>query len=149
MLTLQVIACIGIIKGAFLLFQIRLNDFTGNIFHRLLDAPKGIREEILEETKRRKKSYFRREIEEVQAILKTTDREELFPLFMHGIPPAVCRRSSHCRHDRKCFFNSGAGVRIFISAVLVHQADRIPFQKGCVIGTGNRTVHYYNGIPAK
>lgn len=80
MLTLQVIACIGIIKGAFLLFQIRLNDFTGNIFHRLLDAPKGIREEILEETKRRKKSYFRREIEEVQAILKTTDREELFPL---------------------------------------------------------------------
>ena len=99
MLTLQVIACIGIIKGAFLLFQIRLNDFTGNIFHRLLDAPKGIREEILEETKRRKKSYFRREIEEVQA--------------------------------------------------MVHQADRIPFQKGCVIGTGNRTVHYYNGIPAK
>ena len=45
-----------------------------------MDAPKGIREEILEETKRRKKSYFRREIEEVQAILKTTDREELFPL---------------------------------------------------------------------
>ena len=80
MLTLQVIACIGIITGAFLLFHIRLNDFTGNIFHRLLDAPKGIREEILEETKRRKKSYFRREIEEVQAILKTTDREELFPL---------------------------------------------------------------------
>lgn len=80
MLTLQVIACIGIITGAFLLFQIRLNDFTGNIFHRLLDAPKGIREEILEETKRRKKSYFRREIEEVQEILKTTDREELFPL---------------------------------------------------------------------
>lgn len=82
MLTLQVIACIGIITGAFLLFQIGLNDFTGNIFHRLLDAPKGIREEILEETKRRKKSYFRREIEEVQAILKTTDREELFPLFV-------------------------------------------------------------------
>lgn len=54
MLTLQVIACIGIITGAFLLFQIRLNDFTGNIFHRLLDAPKGIRKEILEETKRRK-----------------------------------------------------------------------------------------------
>lgn len=74
MLTLQVIACIGIITGAFLLFHIRLNDFTGNIFHRLLDAPKGIREEILEETKRRKKSYFRREIEEVQAILKTTGR---------------------------------------------------------------------------
>ena len=144
MLTLQVIACIGIITGAFLLFHIRLNDFTGNIFHRLLDAPKGIREEILEETKRRKKSYFRREIEEVQAILKTTDREELFPLlctaslllFAAGAAISV-------------MVGNGAGVRIFISAVLVHQADRIPFQKGCVIGTGNRTVHYYNGIPAK
>lgn len=94
MLTLQVIACIGIITGAFLLFQIRLNDFTGNIFHRLLDAPKGIREEILEETKRRKKSYFRREIEEVQEILKTTDREELFPL--------LCTASLiHCRETRR------------------------------------------------
>ena len=71
------------------------------------------------------------------------------PAFMHGIPPAVCRRSSHCRHDWKCFFNSGAGVRISVPAVLVYQADRIPFQKGCVIGTGNGTVHYYNGIPAK
>lgn len=73
MLTLQVIACIGIITGAFLLFHIRLNDFTGNIFHRLLDAPKGIREEILRKPSAGK-SYFRREIEEVQAILKTTDR---------------------------------------------------------------------------
>ena len=127
MLTLQVIACIGIITGAFLLFQIRLNDFTGNIFHRLLDAPKGIREEILEETKRRKKSYFRREIEEVQEILKTTDREELFPL--------LCTASL-------LLFAAGA-------AIAVHQADRIPFQKGCVIGTGNRTVYYYNGVSAQ
>ena len=99
MLTLQVIACIGIITGAFLLFQIRLNDFTGNIFHRLLDAPKGIREEILEETKRRKKSYFRREIEEVQAILKTTDREELFPLLCTAFKTAW-----HLRSFSFCWF---------------------------------------------
>lgn len=149
MLTLQVIACIGIITGAFLLFQIRLNDFTGNIFHRLLDAPKGIREEILEETKRKKKSYFRREIEEVQAILKTTDREELFPLLCTASLLLFAAGAAIAVMIGNVFFNSGAGVRIFISAVLVHQADRIPFQKGCVIGTGNRTVHYYNGIPAK
>lgn len=149
MLTLQVIACIGIITGAFLLFHIRLNDFTGNIFHRLLDAPKGIREEILEETKRRKKSYFRREIEEVQAILKTTDREELFPLLCTASLLMLAAGATIAVMIGNVFFNSGAGVRIFISAVLVHQADRIPFQKGCVIGTGNRTVHYYNGIPAK
>ena len=60
MLTLQVIACIGIITGAFLLFHIRLNDFSGNIFPRLLDAQQGIREEILEKNKRMKKSYSRR-----------------------------------------------------------------------------------------
>lgn len=104
MLTLQVIACIGIITGAFLLFQIGLNDFTGNIFHRLLDAPKGIREEILEETKRRKKSYFRREIEEVQAILKTTDREELFPL--------LCTASL-------LMFAAGAAIAVMIGNVFL------------------------------
>lgn len=69
MLTLQMIACIGMIVGAFLLLGIRLNDFTGNIFRKLLNKPQGIREEILEETKQMKKSYLRREIEEVQKIL--------------------------------------------------------------------------------
>lgn len=79
MLTLQVMACIGIIIGSFVLFRIGLNDFTGNIFNRLLNGPKGIREEILEETKRKKKSFLRREIEEVQGILAATDREDMFP----------------------------------------------------------------------
>jgi len=79
MLTLQVVACLGIIIGTFLLFRIRLNDFTGNIFSRLMGSPKGIREEILEETRRKKKSYLRREMEEVQGILAATDREDMFP----------------------------------------------------------------------
>lgn len=78
MLTLQVMACIGIITGTFLLFGIRLDDFTGNVFKRLLNGPKGIREEILEETKRKKKSYLRREIEEVQVLLVSADREDMF-----------------------------------------------------------------------
>ena len=37
MLTLQMIACIGMIVGAFLLLGIRINDFTGNIFRKLLN----------------------------------------------------------------------------------------------------------------
>ena len=80
MLTLQMIACIGMIVGAFLLLGIRLNDFTGNIFRKLLNNPRGIREEILEETKQKKKAYLRREIEEVQKILHTTGREDFFPM---------------------------------------------------------------------
>ena len=99
MLTLQVMACLGIIAGTFLLFRIRLNDFTGNIFNRLLGGPKGIREEILEETKRKKKSYLRREMEEVQGILAATDREDMFP--------ALCTASL-------LLFAAGAAVSIVI-----------------------------------
>ena len=69
-----------------------------------MDAPKGIREEILEETKRRKKSYFRREIEEVQEILKTTDREELFPL--------LCTASL-------LLFAAGAAIAVMIGNVFL------------------------------
>lgn len=50
MMTIRVIACVGMIVGCFLVFGINLTDFTGNIFSRFLDGPKGIREEILEET---------------------------------------------------------------------------------------------------
>lgn len=70
MLTMQVMACMGIIIGLFLLLGINLTDFTGNIFKRLLDGPKGIREEILEQTQRKKKSFLRREVEEIQSILR-------------------------------------------------------------------------------
>lgn len=80
MLTLQTMACIGIIAGCFLLFGISLTDFTGNIFCRFMGKPKGIRDEIMEETRQKKKSAFRREIEEVQAILESTGREDQFPL---------------------------------------------------------------------
>lgn len=99
MLTLQVVACLGIIVGTFLLFRIRLNDFTGNIFSRLMGGPKGIREEILEETRRKKKSYLRREMEEVQGILAATDREDMFP--------ALCTASL-------LLFAAGAAVSIVI-----------------------------------
>ena len=61
MLTMQVMACMGIIIGLFLLLGINLTDFTGNILKRLLSGPKGIREEILEQTQRKKKSALRRE----------------------------------------------------------------------------------------
>ena len=74
MLTMQVMACMGIIIGLFLLLGINLTDFTGNILKRLLSGPKGIREEILEQTQRKKKSALRREVEEIQSILKATGK---------------------------------------------------------------------------
>ena len=80
MLTLQVMACIGIIAGLFILFKIRLTDFTGNIFRRFLDSPKGIRDEILIAAKKKKKPYLKRELEEVENILEATDRGDKFSL---------------------------------------------------------------------
>lgn len=105
MMTIQVIACAGMIVGCFLVFGINLTDFTGNIFNRLLDGPKGIREEILEETQRKKKSVFRREIEEVQSVLKATDRENTFPFL--------------CTLSLVCFALGAAGAAMLENMFLI------------------------------
>lgn len=105
MMTIQVIACAGMIVGCFLVFGINLTDFTGNIFNRLLDGPKGIREEILEETQRKKKSAFRREIEEVQSVLKATDRENTFPFL--------------CTLSLVCFALGAAGAAMLENMFLI------------------------------
>ena len=44
MLTMQVMACMGIIIGLFLCLGINLTDFTGNIFKRLLDRTQKVSE---------------------------------------------------------------------------------------------------------
>ena len=105
MMTVQVIACAGIIIGCFLVFDISLMDFTGNIFDRLLDGPKGIKAEILEETQRKKKSAFRREIEEVQSVLKATDRENTFPFL--------------CMLSLVCFALGAAGAAMLGNVFLI------------------------------
>lgn len=79
MMTLQVMSCIAMMTGFFLLFRLNVVDFSGNVFVKILNKPKGIREEILEETRRKKKSLLIREIEEIQAILEATDRKDQFP----------------------------------------------------------------------
>ena len=128
MLTMQVMACMGIIIGLFLLLGINLTDFTGNIFKRLLDGPKGIREEILEQTQRKKKSFLRREVEEIQSILKATDRENTFPFL--------------CTVSLVLFAVGAAGAAMLGNFC-------VPFQKGCVGRTGNSTVHHYHRISKK
>ena len=116
MLTMQVMACMGIIIGLFLLLGINLTDFTGNIFKRLLDGPKGIREEILEQTQRKKKFFLRREVEEIQSILKG----KYLPVFMYGIIGFVCcwcRRGSYAWEFLSGTRRSG---RVYVPSLLVH-----------------------------
>ncbi len=80
MSTILLMACIGMITGSFILFNISPMEFTDNIFKRLMNKPKSIKDEINETTKRKKLSFFRREIIEVQEILRITGREKKFPV---------------------------------------------------------------------
>ena len=80
-MTLKFVAFIGLIVGLFSLFGITVTEFSDGIFGRLSRESGNIRDRILEERKAKKKSAIRKEIEEVQGILKDTDREALFPTF--------------------------------------------------------------------
>src|SRR5699024_11887502 len=55
-------------------------EFTDSIFKGLMNRPKSIKDEINETTKRKKLSFFRRELAEVQEILRVTGRESKFPM---------------------------------------------------------------------
>lgn len=74
------IACIGMITGFFILLSLSPMEFTDSVFKNILNKPRSIKDEINEITKRKKMSYFRREIVEVQSILKLTGREGWFPM---------------------------------------------------------------------
>ncbi len=80
MSSILLIACVGMITGFFILFNISPMDFTDSIFKGLTSKPKSIKDEINETTKRKKISILRKEIIEVQEILKITGREKMFPM---------------------------------------------------------------------
>lgn len=80
MTTILLFACIGMIAGFFILFDISPTSFTNSLFAQFTDRPKSLRDELEEMTQRRQPSYLRREIQEVQAILRVTGREKRFPV---------------------------------------------------------------------
>lgn len=73
-------ACIGMISGFFILLSLSPMEFTDSVFKSIMNKPRSIKDEINEITKRKKMAYFRREIVEVQSILKLTGREGWFPM---------------------------------------------------------------------
>ena len=114
MLTMQVMACMGIIIGLFLLLGINLTDFTGNIFKRLLDGPKGIREEILEQTQRKKKSFLRTEYP------KGYRQGKYLPVFMYGIIGFVCCWCRWGSHAWEFLSGTRRSGRVYVPSLLVH-----------------------------
>lgn len=71
MTTIQLMACIGMVVGFFVLLGITPSDFTEGVFRQITSKPKSLRDEINESTQRKKKFVLRREIEESQNILRT------------------------------------------------------------------------------
>jgi Flp pilus assembly protein TadB len=73
-------ACIGMITGLFILFNISPMEFTDSLFKNLTSKPRSIKDEINETTKRKKMSLLRKEIFEVEEILRITGRKKMFPM---------------------------------------------------------------------
>ena len=73
-------ACAGMIAGLFMVLNISPREMSESIFSRLTTAPGSIRADINETTKRKKASFFRREISEAQAVLAASGREGKFPM---------------------------------------------------------------------
>ena len=80
MTAVQLIACIGLIAGAFILLGLSPIAFTDGLFGFLIKRPKSIKDEINEAAKRKKPSFLRREITEAQDILALTGRSSRFSL---------------------------------------------------------------------
>lgn len=104
MTVIQLIACVGLIIGAFLLLGLSPLEFTDGLFGFLTRKSRSIKAEINETTRRKKTSFFRREIAEVQEILKMTGRSNRFSL--------ICAVSL-------LFFAAGASLAILIGNVFL------------------------------
>lgn len=80
MTAIQLLACAGLITGAFLLLGLEPVEFTDSLFAFLLRPRGSIREELKASTGRKKEGVFRREIREAQEVLLMTGRGGRFSL---------------------------------------------------------------------
>lgn len=99
MSTIRLIACIGMIVGWFLIIGITPIEFTDSIYRAITAKPKSIKDEINEATQRKKPSFLRREVMEIQHILRITGRSDMFSM--------VCALSL-------LFFAIGAAIAIML-----------------------------------
>ncbi len=76
----QLIACIGIVVGSFILIKLSPLEFTDSLFSFMTTRPKSIKDEINEAMQRKKPSFLRREVMEAQHILMLTGKSSRFSL---------------------------------------------------------------------
>ena len=97
MTSMLLVACIGMAAGFFILLRLSPMELTESVFRSLTAKPRSLKDDINETTRRKKKSVIRREIADVQNILKMTGRERTFPaicalsllLFVAGAAAAI------------------------------------------------------------
>ena len=80
MIAIQLLACTGLIAGAFLLLDLKPVEFTDSLFAFLIRPKRSIREEIKASAGRKKPGPLRREIMEAQVVLEMTGRGKRFSL---------------------------------------------------------------------
>ena len=102
--TIYLIACFGIVTGLFVLIRLSPMEMVEAIFRRLTAKPKSLKDDINETTQRKKKSFLRRELADVQNILRMTGRERRFP--------GICAMSL-------LLFIAGAAVAIMLSNIFL------------------------------
>lgn len=80
MTTIQLLACIGMITGFFLLLGLKPMEFTDGLFSFLAREKKSIKDEIKAAQRRKKPDFLRREISMAQDVLAMTGRSKRFSL---------------------------------------------------------------------
>ena len=80
MTAIQLLACAGMIAGAFLILGLRPVEFTDSLFAILLNPKRSIREDIRESSGRKNTGIFRRELLEAQSVLEMTGRGNRFSM---------------------------------------------------------------------
>ena len=134
MTMIQLIACIGMIAGLFMVLHVSPRELSDRLFARLTAAPGSIRADINETTRRKKAGSLR------------TDRQ--VPAGVFHLYALLCTGClyRHCR--RKRIPRAGTGCRPDADPILVCQAHGGQLQKGCGSRTGNCAVRHYYSLPA-
>ena len=123
MTMIQLIACIGMIAGLFMVLGISPAEMSDSIFSRLTAAPGSIRADINETTKRKKAGFFRREITEAQAVLAASGREGKFPMVCMASLVLFALGACIAILAGNAFLVPVLAVGFHAGAVLVCQAD--------------------------
>lgn len=133
-MTIELVACIGMITGFFIIMNMSVTEFTDGIFKSLTESPKSLKDIIGEETKRKKPSLLRREINEIQEILKLTGRTNKFSI--------ICTASIG-------MFAIGASLAIVVGNLFLVPVLAVGFMMIPIWYVKMSSHHYKNDISAE